>query len=201
MRPIFSSATLRTSLPSTVSTVDASRTSAEAGVDVPGGWSSWGASDVGMVVDSVGPSAPDGEPDNASSRAAITAINIETTAIPMSKLCNAGRRQMVRPALSAAIAMRSQIRSQLPNYRSAAGAWLHDLQALGQAWLPSDQPQLSDSGVPKLRLKPLNFMSGAEHCCTILLCIAAWTRVKFCKEIVHRSPHSLMRPEEISFPI
>ena len=62
---------------------------------------------------------------------------------------------------------------------------MHGLQAVGQAWLPSDQPQLSDSGVLKLRLKPLNFMSGAEHCCTILLCIAAWTRVKFCKKIVH----------------
>src|SRR5690242_8247883 len=28
-------------------------------------------------------------------------------------------------------------------------------------------------------------MSGAQHGCTILLCIAAWTGVKFCKEIVH----------------
>lgn len=114
--------------PSTVSTVEASRTSAEAGVDVPGGWGSWGASDVGMVVD-VGPSAPDGEPDNASSRVAITAINIEATAIPVSELCNAGRRQMVRPASALPSLCVRRSGRQLPDYRSAAGAWLHGLQA------------------------------------------------------------------------
>jgi hypothetical protein len=28
-------------------------------------------------------------------------------------------------------------------------------------------------------------MSGAQHCRTILLCIATWTGVKLCKKIVH----------------
>jgi hypothetical protein len=38
-----------------------------------------------------------------------------------------------------------------------------------------------------LRLKSLNFVSGAQHCRTILLCIATWTGVKLCKKIVHGS--------------
>src|SRR6266851_381174 len=50
MRPMFSSATLRTSLPRTACTIRGSRTAADGGSELPAPWLSLGVSKVGAVL-------------------------------------------------------------------------------------------------------------------------------------------------------
>ena len=44
------------------------------------------------------------------------------------------------------------------------------------------------SGVLKLHLKPLNFVSRTVHRGPVLLRVAGWAGTKLCKKIVHGSP-------------
>jgi hypothetical protein len=75
---MFSSATLRISLPSTVSTVRGSRISADGAVEGSLLGFSLGASEACAVVCRLCPSASDGKPDGASRRILATATDIRT---------------------------------------------------------------------------------------------------------------------------